>query len=196
MSESMNQDRVFEVLTAAPVRTRRRPRDWSVDEKARLISQTLLPGANVSAIARSAGVDPSQLYGWRRQALAFGAVKRLARISISCASSSSEYPASSPERRGLQRPSRTPPPQPANPADPHSPHQCGRSGEAWSNEPLHAFKGRKARAIKSIDALSGLTAYASGDGCARDRGQASPAYRWHHRQPERQNHRKWRDFWV
>ena len=65
-------------------------------------------------------------------------------------------PASSPERRGLQRPSRTPPPQPANPADPHSPHQCGRSGEAWSNEPLHAFKGRKGRAIKSIDALSGL----------------------------------------
>jgi transposase len=77
MSESMNQDRVFEVLTAAPVRTRRRPRDWSVDEKARLISQTLLPGANVSAIARSAGVDPSQLYGWRRQARASGAVKAM-----------------------------------------------------------------------------------------------------------------------
>lgn len=79
MSESMNQDRVFEVLTAAPVRTRRRPRDWSVDEKARLISQTLLPGANVSAIARSAGVDPSQLYGWRRQARASGAVKAIPR---------------------------------------------------------------------------------------------------------------------
>jgi transposase len=73
----MNQDRVFEVLTAAPVRTRRRLRDWSVDEKARLISQTLLPGANVSAIARSAGVDPSQLYGWRRQARASGAVKAM-----------------------------------------------------------------------------------------------------------------------
>jgi transposase len=36
-----------------------------------------LPGANVSAIARAAGLDPSQLYGWRRKALASGAVAPL-----------------------------------------------------------------------------------------------------------------------
>ena len=36
-----------------------------------------MPGANVSAIARTAGLDPSQLYGWRRKALASGAVARL-----------------------------------------------------------------------------------------------------------------------
>jgi transposase len=36
-----------------------------------------LPGANVSAVARAAGVDPSQLYGWRRKALASGAVATL-----------------------------------------------------------------------------------------------------------------------
>jgi transposase len=31
----------------------------------------------VSAVARSAGVDPSQLYGWRRKALSSGAVTPL-----------------------------------------------------------------------------------------------------------------------
>jgi transposase len=74
MSDSVNHARAFEVLTATPVRTRRKPRDWSDDAKARLIAEALLPGANVSAIARAAGLDPSQLYGWRRKALASGAV--------------------------------------------------------------------------------------------------------------------------
>jgi transposase len=73
----VNQARAFEVLTASPVGARRKPRDWSDDEKARLIAEALLPGANVSAIARGAGLDPSQLYGWRRKALASGAVARL-----------------------------------------------------------------------------------------------------------------------
>ncbi|NEI19038.1 transposase [Rhizobium leguminosarum] len=62
------------LLTATPVRTRRRPRDLLDDAKARLIAEALLPGANVLAIARAAGLDPSQLYGWRRKALASGAV--------------------------------------------------------------------------------------------------------------------------
>ncbi len=31
------------------------------EEKERLIAETLLPGANVSAIARAEGLDPSQL---------------------------------------------------------------------------------------------------------------------------------------
>nr|WP_081593596.1 transposase [Rhizobium mesoamericanum] len=35
------------------------------------------PGANVSAVARSEGLDPSQLYGWRRKALASGVVAPL-----------------------------------------------------------------------------------------------------------------------
>ena len=77
MSDSVNQARAFEVLTATPVRSRRAPRDWSDDEKSRLVSETLLPGANTSAIARAAGLDPSQLYGWRRKALASGMVAPL-----------------------------------------------------------------------------------------------------------------------
>jgi transposase len=77
MSDTVNQPRAFEILTAEPVKKRRKPRDWSDDEKGQLVAETLLPGANVSAIARSAGVDPSQLYGWRRKALSSGAVTPL-----------------------------------------------------------------------------------------------------------------------
>jgi transposase len=36
-------------------------------EKQQLVAASLEPGASVSAIAREAGIDPSQLYGWRRQ---------------------------------------------------------------------------------------------------------------------------------
>ena len=51
-----------EVITS--VERRRR---WSTAEKKRLVAATLEPGASVSAIAREAGIDPGQLYGWRRQ---------------------------------------------------------------------------------------------------------------------------------
>src|SRR5262245_50216815 len=46
--------------------TRRR---WSAAEKERLVAASLEPGASVSAVAREAGIQPSQLYGWRRQLL-------------------------------------------------------------------------------------------------------------------------------
>ena len=51
-----------EVITS--VERRRR---WSVAEKERLVAATLEPSASVSAIAREAGIQPGQLYGWRRQ---------------------------------------------------------------------------------------------------------------------------------
>jgi len=54
-------------------------RGWSDETKARLVAETLAPGANVSAIARWAGMAPSQLFGWRRQALASGAVASAAK---------------------------------------------------------------------------------------------------------------------
>ncbi|WP_234939701.1 transposase [Sinorhizobium kostiense] len=72
LSDGVNQPRTLEVLTAAPVRARRKPRDWPNEEKERLIAETLLPGANVSAIARAEGLYPSQLYGWGRKALSSG----------------------------------------------------------------------------------------------------------------------------
>lgn len=67
----------IEVITS--VQRRRR---WSAAEKEQLVAASLEPGASVSALARAAGLDPSQLYGWRRQlcgrtqpAAAFAAVQ-------------------------------------------------------------------------------------------------------------------------
>jgi transposase len=51
-----------EVITS--VERRRR---WRAAEKQQLVLASLEPGASVSAIAREAGIHPSQLYGWRRQ---------------------------------------------------------------------------------------------------------------------------------
>jgi len=56
--------KAIEVITS--VERRRR---WSAAEKERLVSASLAPSASVSAVARDAGIHPSQLYGWRRQLL-------------------------------------------------------------------------------------------------------------------------------
>ncbi|QOZ46250.1 hypothetical protein XH89_24320 [Bradyrhizobium sp. CCBAU 53340] len=42
------------------------------------LGETLVAGANASAIARSNGLDPSQLFAWRRKAKASGVVVLLA----------------------------------------------------------------------------------------------------------------------
>jgi transposase len=83
MSDTVNQSRTFEILTASPVGERRKPRKWPDDEKARLVALCLAPGASVCAIARSVGVDPSQLYDWRRKALSSGVAAPLARPAAS-----------------------------------------------------------------------------------------------------------------
>jgi transposase len=56
--------KAIEVITS--VERRRR---WSAAEKERLVAASLEPSASVSAVAREAGIHPSQLYGWRRQLL-------------------------------------------------------------------------------------------------------------------------------
>jgi len=53
-----------EVLTG-PERRRR----WSADEKARIVAESLAPGAVGSAAARRYGIHRNQLYGWRRELL-------------------------------------------------------------------------------------------------------------------------------
>jgi len=62
-------------LNVAPERPRRR---WSVEAKMALIEETLKPDANVSAIARQAGISPAQLFGWRRKAMQAGVVQSVA----------------------------------------------------------------------------------------------------------------------
>ena len=88
MSERMSDSRSFEVLTASPVRLSSSParsyRSWSDEEKTRIVGETLVAGANVSAIARSNGLDPSQLFAWRRKAKACGMVAPLVAAPSRC----------------------------------------------------------------------------------------------------------------
>ena len=53
--------RRFEVINGAMGRRR-----WSADDRARIIEETLVPGAVVSAVARRHGLTPQQLFTWRR----------------------------------------------------------------------------------------------------------------------------------
>ncbi len=55
--------RRIEILTG-PARRRR----WSADEKARIVAETLAPGARVSEVARRWQVCPQQVFGWRHAA--------------------------------------------------------------------------------------------------------------------------------
>ena len=55
--------RRIEVLTG-PGRRRR----WSVDQKARIVAETLEPGARVAEVARRWQVCSQQVFGWRRAA--------------------------------------------------------------------------------------------------------------------------------
>ena len=49
------------------ITTVERRRRWSAAEKERLVAASLEAGAVGSALAREAGLHPSQLYKWRRQ---------------------------------------------------------------------------------------------------------------------------------
>lgn len=68
-SRPMPDDRNCQEIEHFDARPLRGRRQWTEEAKARLVSETLVPGANVSAIAREAGMAPSQLFGWRRKAL-------------------------------------------------------------------------------------------------------------------------------
>ena len=45
-----------------------RRRRWSRDDKARIVEESLKPGATVSDVARRNGLSPQQLFAWRRAA--------------------------------------------------------------------------------------------------------------------------------
>ncbi|WOS66043.1 transposase [Sinorhizobium fredii] len=51
-------------LEGAPRQFRR----WSDEFKAQAVAESMEPGASVSVIARHIGIDPSQLFTWRRNA--------------------------------------------------------------------------------------------------------------------------------
>jgi transposase len=54
-----------ERFEGAPANVRRR---WSEDFKERAVAAALEPEVNISALARSLDISPSQLFGWRRAA--------------------------------------------------------------------------------------------------------------------------------
>jgi len=62
--------RRIELLTG-PGRRRR----WSAGEKARIVAETLLPGARVSDVARRWQVCSQQVFTWRREARGDGATR-------------------------------------------------------------------------------------------------------------------------
>ena len=45
-----------------------RRRTWSIEDKARIVAESLTGGELVCAVARRHGLSPQQLFGWRRQA--------------------------------------------------------------------------------------------------------------------------------
>jgi transposase len=53
-------------LDASPAVPRRR---WSAAAKERIVAEATMPGANVSAVARSHGLTPQQVFTWRREAV-------------------------------------------------------------------------------------------------------------------------------
>ena len=61
--EPLGEVRRFEVINGAMGRRR-----WSADDRARILEETLAPGAVVSAVARQHGLAPQQLFTWRREA--------------------------------------------------------------------------------------------------------------------------------
>ncbi len=57
------QPRRFEVINGAGGR-----RHWSMDDKARIIEETLEPKSIISEVARRYGLRPQQVFAWRREA--------------------------------------------------------------------------------------------------------------------------------
>jgi transposase len=51
-----------------------RRRRWSEEEKLQLVEEACRPGHSVSQVARQRGINASQLFAWRRQALAKGLI--------------------------------------------------------------------------------------------------------------------------
>ena len=78
-----------------------RRRRWSPDDKARIVEETLAPGAKVTEVARRNGVAASVVFTWRRQARAIEQVgMRFAPVQIAAAEAVEENlkPASDDQR--------------------------------------------------------------------------------------------------
>ncbi|WP_454916257.1 IS66-like element accessory protein TnpA [Xanthobacter sediminis] len=94
--------RRFEVFTGAG-----RRREWAPEDKARIVAESLDPGATVSAVARRHALSPQQLFTWRREARkASETVPAFVPAVVApepAPTSAPSAPPSRPKRRGRQR---------------------------------------------------------------------------------------------
>jgi transposase len=68
-----------------------RRRRWSRDDKARIVEETLAPGAKVTEVARRNGVAASLVFTWRRQARTVVEVEpRFAPVQITASEATEE----------------------------------------------------------------------------------------------------------
>src|SRR3954465_8542371 len=82
---SANRDsfRRIEVITGVGRRRR-----WSLEEKARIVAESLDPTTTSSAVARSYGLHASQLFVWRQQLAASMGAKALEFVPVVLADNS------------------------------------------------------------------------------------------------------------
>jgi transposase len=87
-----------------------RRRRWSREDKARIIEETLAPGAKVSEVARRHGISASLVFTWRRQSRAnhvpavaprFAAVRISEAPTETAVSTTSEQPRAAGGRSGV-----------------------------------------------------------------------------------------------
>ena len=118
-----------------------RRRRWSQDDKARIVEETLTPGAKVTEVARRNGVAASLVFTWRRQARTAERVGPcFAPVQIAAAVETGEEnskPPSEDDRRMRQLPATARLVQESLKRDPHA-------GD------LYVFRGRRGDLIKII----------------------------------------------
>jgi transposase len=95
------QPRRFEVINGAGGR-----RQWSVDDKARIVAETLEPNAIVSEVARRYGLRPQQVFAWRREARKGAASAQQESPVFVPAVVTSPTPETAPKRPRKRRPAR------------------------------------------------------------------------------------------
>jgi transposase len=88
--------RRIEVITG-PVRRRR----WTADEKARILIESLAPGARISDVARRHNLNRGLLQAWRRQAMGAKPLSEAAAafVPICCSDDAASTPAALPTRK-------------------------------------------------------------------------------------------------
>jgi transposase len=93
--------RRIEVITG-PVRRRR----WTADEKARILIESLAPGARISDVARRHNLNRGLLQAWRRQAMGAKPLSEAAAafVPICCSDDATSTPAALPTRKGPSAP--------------------------------------------------------------------------------------------